>query len=69
VRRGLGPLTIEPAVDVTFPESPLASDTDSRDLSSLDQAVDRSQIDLEVLEDLFGRQKDFVVLKIERQSS
>ena len=60
----MGPLSIQPGVDVAFSETPLAANAHCRDLASLDQPVDRAQVDLEVLEDLFGRQEDFVVLKI-----
>jgi hypothetical protein len=46
----------------------LATDAYRRNLSSLDESIDRSQVDLEVLQDFFGRQEDFVVWKIESQA-
>src|SRR5262245_51491007 len=54
------PLAFEPGIDVAFAEPPLASHAHRRDLSGLDQAIHRAQVDLEVLEYLFGRQKSFV---------
>ena len=54
------PLALEPRVDVALPEAPLPADADRRDLARLDQPVDGPQVDLEVLEHLFGRQKAFV---------
>ena len=39
-----------------------------RESSRLDQPVDGAQVDLEVLEDLFGRQKHFVGREVERQA-
>ena len=39
-------------------------DPDRRDLSGLDQPVNRAKVDLEVLQDFFGRQEDFVVWKV-----
>src|SRR5687768_9774796 len=49
------PLRIEPCIDIAFTESPLPSDAHRRNLPRLDQPVDRAEIDLEVLEYLFGR--------------
>ena len=54
-------LAVEPGVDVALAEPPLAADADGGNLSRLDQAVDRAEVDLEVLEHLFGRQEHFVV--------
>ena len=54
------PLALEPGVDVALAEPPLPADAHRRDLAGLDQPVDRPQVDLEVLEDLLGRQKPFV---------
>ena len=51
---------LEPGVDVALAEPPLPADPHRRDLAGLDQAVDRAEVDLEVLEDLFGRQEAFV---------
>ena len=55
-----GPLAVEPGVDVALAEPPLAADAHRGNLPGLDQPVDRPQVDLEVLEDFFGRQKRFV---------
>src|SRR4029450_10804118 len=57
---GARALAFEPRVDVALPEPPLPSNADRRDLSRLDQAVDGPQVDLEVIEYLFGRQEAFV---------
>ena len=54
------PLALEPGVDVALAEPPLPADPHRRDLAGLDQPVDRAEVDLEVLEDLFGRQEAFV---------
>ena len=43
-----------------LPEAPLAADADRGNLARLDQPVDRTQVDLEVLQHLFGREKGFV---------
>ena len=59
------PLAVEPGVDVALAEPPLAADADGGNLPGFDQPVDRTKVDLEVLEDLFGRQKDFVVRKVD----
>ena len=53
-------LAVEPGVDVALAEAPLPADADRRNLAGLDQAVDRPQVDLEVLQDFFGREKRFV---------
>ena len=53
------PLALEPGVDVALAEPPLASHPDGRNLPGLDQPVDRAEVDLEVFEYLFGRQKPF----------
>ena len=53
------PLALEPRVDVALAEPPLPADAHRGNLARLDQAVDRPQVDLEVLEYLFGRQKAF----------
>jgi hypothetical protein len=42
----------------------LAADPDRRNLPGLDEPVDRAKVDLEVLQDFFCRQEDFVVRKI-----
>jgi hypothetical protein len=39
----------------------LAAYPDRRDFAGLDQPVHRPKVDLEVLQDFFGREKDFVV--------
>src|SRR5262245_47758341 len=54
------PLRLEPRVDVALAEPPLASHAHRGDLARLDEAVHRSQVDLKVLEDLFGREKALV---------
>ena len=54
------PLALEPGVDVALPEPPLAAYPNRRNLARLDQAVDRPEIDLQVLEYLFGRQEAFI---------
>ena len=59
-RRAARPLAVEPGVDVALAEPPLAADADRRDLSGLDQPVDRAQVDLEVLQDFFRGEKRFV---------
>src|SRR5215471_7757138 len=53
-------LAVEPRVDVALAKAPLAPDPDRRNLSGLDQAVDRAQVDLEVFQDFFRCQKGFV---------
>ena len=55
-----GALGVEPRVDVALPEAPLSPDPDGRNLPGLDQTIDRAQIDLEVFQDLLGRQEDLV---------
>src|SRR4051812_14664414 len=62
-------LAIEPRVDIALSEPPLPANAHCGNLSGLDQAVDSAQIDLEVFEHLFGREEDFVVLKMEWQNS
>jgi hypothetical protein len=42
----------------------LPPNADGGDLPGLNEPVDRSKIDLEVLQDFFGREEDFVVWKI-----
>ena len=59
-RAAARPLAVEPGVDVALAEPPLAADADRRNLAGLDQPVDRAKVDLEVLQDFFGRQKRFV---------
>ncbi len=54
------PLGFEPDVDVPFAEPPLASDPNRRNLAGLDQAIDSTQVHLQVLEYLFGRQERIV---------
>ena len=53
-------LAVEPRVDVALAEPPLPADADGGNLAGLDQPVHRAQVDLEVLEDFFGREKRFV---------
>src|SRR3982751_6289221 len=43
-------LAVEPGIDITFAEPPLASDPHRGDLAGLDQAVDSPEIDLEVFQ-------------------
>ena len=59
-RAAARPLAVEPGVDVALAEPPLAADAHRRNLAGLDQAVHRAKVDLEVLQDFFGRQKRFV---------
>jgi len=59
-----GTLGIKPGVDVTFAEPPLAADTNGGNLAGLDEPVHRAKVDLEVFQDFFSRQEDFVVRKI-----
>ena len=59
-RAAARPLAVEPGVDVALAEPPLAADAHGGNLAGLDQPVHGAQIDLEVLEYLFGRQKRFV---------
>ena len=56
-RAAARPLAVEPGVDVALAEAPLAPHAHSWNLAGFDEPVDRAQIDLEVLEHLFGRQK------------
>ena len=56
-RSAPGTLAVEPCIDVALAEAPLAPDANSRNLAGFDQTVHRPQIDLEILEHLFGRQK------------
>ena len=58
------PLAIEPGVDITFPEPPLASYSYGRYLSRFNQPVDGPEIDLQVFQDLFGREEHFVCREI-----
>ncbi len=53
-------LAVEPGVDVALAEPPLTADADRGNLAGLDQPVDGAQIDLEILQDFFRRQKRFV---------
>ena len=55
------PLAVEPGVDVALAEPPLPADAHGGNLPGLDQAVDRTEVDLEVFEDLFRGEEDFVV--------
>src|SRR4029079_19338207 len=59
------PLRVEPGIDVTFAEPPLTADPDRGNLARLDQAIDRAQIDLEILEHLLGREENFVAGKVD----
>ena len=59
-RAAARPLAVEPGVDVALAEAPLAADADRGNLAGLDQPVDGPQVDLEVLQDFFGREKRFV---------
>src|SRR5207244_13589908 len=61
------PLTVEPGVDVALAESPLAADPHSRNLSRLNQTINSTKVDLQVLENFLGRQEHFVCREIERQ--
>ena len=54
------PLAVEPRVDVALAEPPLPADAHRGNLAGLDEAVDRSQVHLEVLEDLLGGEKRLV---------
>src|SRR4029079_14518978 len=53
-------LAVEPRVEIGFAEAPLPPDADGGNPARLDQAVDGAQVDLQVLEDLFGREKRLV---------
>ena len=54
------PLAVEPRVDVALAEPPLAADADGGNLAGFDQPVHGAEVDLEVLQDFFRRQKRFV---------
>jgi len=41
---------VQPFVDVVLTEAPLTADADSRNLSGFDQSIDRTQVDLEIVE-------------------
>jgi hypothetical protein len=45
----------------------LPADPDRGNLPGFDEAIDRAEVDLEIFEDLFGRQEDFVGREIESQ--
>ena len=62
-----GTLAVEPRVDVALPEPPLPADANRGYFSSFNQAIDRAEVDLEVLKHLFGGEKYFVRWKIECQ--
>src|SRR5207244_7437134 len=53
-------LAVEPRIDVALAEAPLAADPDRRNLSRLDEAINGPQVDLQILEHLFRREKRFV---------
>jgi hypothetical protein len=53
-------LAVEPRVDVALAEPPLAADAHGGDLAGFDQPVHGAEVDLEVLQDFFRRQKRFV---------
>src|SRR5205085_6875883 len=57
---GAGTLALEPGVDVALAETPLPPDANCRDLARLDQPLDGPEIDLQVVEYLFGRQEALV---------
>ena len=53
-------LAVEPRVDVALAEAPLPADAHRRDLPGLDQPVHGPKIDLQVLQDFFGREEGFI---------
>ena len=55
-----GMLRIQPRVDVTLAEPPLPAHTDSGQFARLDQAIDRPEIDLQVVNDFVGREERLV---------
>ncbi len=57
-------LGVEPGINVTLAEPPLAAHADRGDLTGLNQSINRAEVDLEVLQDFFGGEKDFVVWKV-----
>lgn len=60
-------LRVEPGVDVAFTETPLSADTNRRDFSSFDEAIYGAEVDLEVFQDLFRREKYFVGWQMQGQ--
>ena len=59
-RRDRRLLALEPRVDVALAEPPLAAYPNRRNLACFDQPVDRAQVDVKVVKDLFSSQKRFV---------
>ena len=59
-RRGTSPLALQPLVDVGLSKAPLPPDTQGGQLPGLDQAVNGSQVDLKVLENLLRGEEDVV---------
>jgi hypothetical protein len=57
---GTGSLAVEPGIDVPFSEPPLPTHPNGGNLTGLDEPVDRTQVNLEVLKHLFGRKKHLV---------
>ena len=59
---------VEQRTGVVYRQTPviprLPADPDRRNLPRLDEPVHRAKVDLEVLQDFFSRQEDFVVWKI-----
>ena len=58
-------LPLEPLVDVALAEAPLSAHPHGGNSAGLDQSIHRSQVDVEVFENLLGRQEDFVGGEIE----
>ena len=51
---------MKPGIDVALAETPLAADANCGNFPSFNETVDRTEIDLEVLEDFFGCEKRIV---------
>jgi hypothetical protein len=58
-------LIIEPCIEVRSAEAPLATHPNRGNFPGLDQPVDRTEVDVQILEDLFGRQKHVVCRAIQ----
>ena len=65
-RLGLAvPLALEPVIQIPLAKAPLPAHANGRNASGLDESIDRSQVDIEVFEDLLGGQKGVVGRKVE----
>src|SRR5262249_45189139 len=63
-RCGSRTLRVQPGFDIAFAKTPLTADTNGRDLARLDQAIDGPEVDVQVLQDLFGGQENVVAAKV-----